>query len=258
MGRFVRRILIVVFAAFVLLTAVKLDAAAIPSAPDNYIYDGAGIINASDYQSITRFLSELDRKTTAQVAVATVATTEPDVIETYAVKLFQQWGIGRRGKDNGVLFLIAKDDRKMRIEVGYGLEGALPDAICNRIINAIVVPEFKDEKFSDGVLKGTSAIVSLVAKEYNVEITGEENDVYNNVRSSQNDNSSLLTLLIIFIFLIIFFMPLIYPSFGYRRGGYWSGGGSCGGFGGGGGFSGGGFGGFGGGMSGGGGSSGGW
>jgi uncharacterized protein len=255
MTRFLRRFGSIVFVAALLLIGFKLYAQ-IPSAPDNYIYDGAGIISDADRQTILQLISELDRKTTAQVAVVTVPTTEPDAIETFAVNLFAKWGIGRKGKDNGVLFLVAKNDHKMRIEVGYGLEGALPDAICNRIINAIVVPEFKQSNFSVGVLKGTAAIVSLVAKEYNVAVTGDENEIYSSVRAP-NDNSSIAVLIVIAIILFFFFMPLFFPSFGSRRSsGYWYGGGS-GGFGGGG-FSGGGFGGFGGGMSGGGGSSGGW
>jgi uncharacterized protein len=264
MSTVVRRILIyLIVTAVALSIGFKLQASDVsyPIASGNYIEDNAGMINPADYQAITQLLTELDRKTSAQIAVVTILTAQPETIETYAVKLFEKWGIGQKGKDNGALFLIAKNDRKMRIEVGYGLEGALPDAVCNRIINAIVIPEFKQSDFSAGILKGTSAIVSLIAKEYNVAITGEEDGVYQSVRSS--DSSSLLTLTIFFIALFIFFMPLIVPRLGYRGGGYWYGGGSSGGFGGGGGFSGGGFGGggfggFGGGMSGGGGSSGGW
>jgi len=252
-----RRALFVLMATGMLVgIGLKLQAANIPQAPDNYIYDSVGLINASDYQAITHLITELDHKTSAQVAVAVVPTTDPETVEAYAVKLFEQWGIGRKGKDNGVLFLVAKNDRKMRIEVGYGLEGALPDAICNRIINSIVVPEFKQSNFSGGIYKGTSAIVSLIAKEYNVAITGEESAVYDSVHSSSND-SGLWVIVFIVIVLFFFFMPLMYPRSGLG-GGYWYGGGSSGGFGGGGGFSGGGFGGFGGGMSGGGGSSGGW
>src|SRR5262245_48287002 len=92
-----------------------------PSAPDGYIYDGAQLISASDQENITRLLRELENKTTAQVAVATVPSTQPEPIEMYAVNLFSSWGIGQKKKDNGVLFLIAKLDRNLRIEVGYGL-----------------------------------------------------------------------------------------------------------------------------------------
>jgi uncharacterized protein len=227
-----------------------------PSVPGDYIYDSAGMVDAGDKQAIRNLLTELDRKTSAQVAVATVPTTEPETIEGYAVELFKRWGIGQKGKDNGVLFLIAKNDRKMRIEVGYGLEGALPDAICQRIISSIVTPEFRQSNFSGGVHKGVGAIVSLIAKEYNVAITGEENAVYQKV-TSQEDSLESSVVFIIFCVIVLIMILSSHSRRGYYGGGYWYGG-SSGGFGGGGGFSGGGFGGFGGGSSGGGGASGGW
>jgi len=221
--------------------------------PSGYVNDYAGVINSSDQQSINNLAAELESKTGAQVAVAVVQTTQPESIEGYAVKLFKQWGIGQKGKDNGVLFLIANSDHKLRIEVGYGLEGVLTDAVCSLIINTIVVPEFKSGEVSDGILKGLRAIVSLIAKDSGVTITGQETAIYNNLHQ---DNSGLW--LIIFVFVIIF---TFYASSFSRPGvgwyGYYGGrGGSGGGFGGGG--SGGGFGGFGGGGSGGGGSSGSW
>lgn len=229
-----------------------------PAAPNGYIYDGAGIINPSDQAKIIQLLTELQAKTTAQVAVATVPSTQAEPIEMYAVKLFSQWGIGQKGKDNGVLFLIAKDDRNLRIEVGYGLEGALPDAICKNIISQMIVPAFKGSDFSGGILKGTTAIVSLIAKEYNVAVTGAEQAL---VDSSQPYADAILLFIILLFFFVVFFLLISggHHNGGYGRpgndsGGYWYGG-SSGGFGGG---SSGGFGGFGGGMSGGGGASGRW
>ncbi len=231
-----------------------------PAAPDGYIYDGAGLINEADKLKLSKLLTILQDKTTAQVAVATVVSIQPETIESYAANLFSQWGVGQRNKNNGVLFLIARDDKELRIEVGYGLEGALPDIICKSIISNIVVPEFKNSNFSGGISKGVSAIVSLIAKEYNVAITGDEQTILNRVGASSQE-SEIIWLLLLFI-LVIFIFSFIYNgssgSGGYRGGGYWYGG-SSGGFGGGfGGGSSGGFGGFGGGMSGGGGASGGW
>ena len=225
-----------------------------PRAPDGYIYDGAHLINPADSAKITQLLTELQNKTTAQVAIATVGSTEPESVEMYATKLFSQWGVGQKGKDNGVLFLIARDDRNLRMEVGYGLEGALPDAICKKVISNIILPEFKNANFSGGILKGATAIVSLVAKEYNVAITGEENETFDRVRASSGNDDLIWLILIIVIFFI-----LMNSSRGGRNygGGYWYGGGS-GGYGGGFGGGSGGFGGFGGGMSGGGGASGRW
>lgn len=242
-------------AALIISSAMQLNAAepVYPSAPDGYIYDGAQMISAADKERLTRFFIELQSKTTAQIAVVTVASTQPEPIEMYAVELFKRWGIGQKGKDNGILFLIARDDRDMRIEVGYGLEGALPDSICKNIIDNIVVPEFKRSNFSGGIFSGASAIVSLVAKEYNVAVTGEEGEILNRVGSSSSDSEWIwFVLLILLILILSMASPRNYSRYG---GGYWYGGGS-GGWGGG--SSGGGFGGFGGGSSGGGGASGRW
>ncbi len=225
--------------------------------PTGYIVDDAHLIEAQDQVKIEQWLKELEQKTSAQAAVVTVPTTAPETIEGYAVQLFKRWGIGQKKKDNGILLVVAAQDRKLRIEVGYGLEGALPDALCQRIISTIIVPEFKEGRFSEGVVKGVWAIVSLTAKEYNVTITGQEADADTPLHQTRDVNAGIVFVLII---AAIIFMNMISGGMGgYRRGGYWYGGGfSGGGFsGGGGGFSGG-FGGFGGGGGGGGGASGGW
>ncbi|MBI3602630.1 MAG: TPM domain-containing protein [Candidatus Omnitrophica bacterium] len=215
--------------------------------PSGYVNDFAGMMEPVDQQAINALLTALESKTTTQVAVVIVVTTQPDTIEQYAVKLFQKWGIGQKGKDNGVLFLIAVRDHTLRIEVGYGLEGVLTDAISSQVISQIVVPEFKHERMSYGILQGTRAIVSLIAKEYGVTVTGQEAAIYNSLHS---DTSGLW--IIVFVFILIF---MFYAFSFSRRGVGW-----YGYYGGGGGFSGGsgGFGGFGGGMSGGGGASGSW
>ncbi len=217
-----------------------------------YVTDQAGLLSATDKENINNLLQELDNKTTAQVAVVTVATTQPEVIEQYAVKLFKQAGIGQKGKDNGVLFIIAANDRAMRIEVGYGLEGALPDALCSQIIRTVVIPEFKSGHFSQGIIKGAQAIASLVAKEYNITLSAEALASPVSGDANLSDNWWFL----IFVLVMAFFVfSSMFGGFRGGGGGYYGGYGG-GGFGGGG--SGGGFGGFGGGGSGGGGASGRW
>ena len=226
-----------------------------PSA-SGYVVDQSGIIDSDAQNRLQAWILELKQKTSAEVAVVTVDSTQPLSIEEYAVNLFQRFGIGQKGKDNGVLLLVAYKDRDMRIEVGYGLEGAITDAYSRRIINSIITPEFKEGNFSGGIEKGTAAIVSLIAKEYNVTLTGVPEQNYSQ-SSSQKDDSFWFLLFFIILFLSFRFMSwgLIAPlGYSGRNG---SGGFGSGGFGGGGGFSGG-FGGFGGGMSGGGGASGGW
>lgn len=216
-----------------------------------YINDSVGIINAQDQTSINGFAKELESKTTAQIAVVTIDTTQPETIEQYAVRLFKKWGIGQKGKDNGVLFLIANKDRALRIEVGYGLEGILTDAICSEIINQIVVPQFKQGQISTGILEGTKAIISLVAKESGVTITGEETALYNQLHQ---DRSGLWVIILVFVIIFVFYASsFTRPGvgwYGYSGGRGGSGDGFSGGSGG--------FGGFGGGGSGGGGASGRW
>ncbi len=216
-----------------------------------YVVDQSGIIDSDTKSKLEGWILELKQKTTAEVAVVTVDSTEPLPIEEYAVNLFQRFGIGQKGKDNGVLLLIAYKDRHMRIEVGYGLEGAVTDASSSQIINSIIRPAFKQGDYSEGIEKGTAAIVSLIAKEYNVTLNGVPQPVY----QDQQDGSLWFVWVILFI--IIFLLMRRSGTLGagsYIAGGMLGGGGFGGG---GGGFSGG-FGGFGGGMSGGGGASGGW
>jgi len=229
--------------------------------PRGYVNDFANLLNSSDKRKVEALGYQLQQKTTAQIAVVTLGSTKPLEIEDYAVRLFEKWGIGQKGKDNGVLLLVAVNDRKVRIETGYGLEGALPDAICNQIIQQHIIPYFKQGKFSEGVTISSFAIVQLVAKEYNAElsdIVGEEH-----IPAGLKPVHPLIALLQVLFYLVmmIMFLGLRLGLFGFllmgsgrRRGGYWHGGGyggSSGGFGGG-------FGGFGGGFSGGGGASGGW
>ncbi|MFC1666466.1 TPM domain-containing protein [Candidatus Omnitrophota bacterium] len=236
-----------------------------PSFPSytGYINDYVNILSYETKQRLSLLMAELERKTSAQVAVLIIGTTKPLDIETYAVGLFEKWGIGQKGKDNGVLLLIAIKDRAMRIEVGYGLEGAIPDALSKIIIENYIVPSFKEGDFNTGITKGAVGIVKLIEKEYGAKLSKLE-DLPINVPIPERPSllASILNFLFT-LFIIIMFMGLrmgflgwwlLMPGSRRRRGGFWHGGGfggNSGGFGGG-------FGGFGGGLSGGGGASGGW
>ena len=227
--------------------------------PRGHVNDYAGILSAQTSQDIDTICKQVQSKTTAQIALVVVGTTEPLEIEQYAVELFQKWGIGQKDKDNGLLLLVAINDRKVRIETGYGLEGAIPDAIAHNIIQQIIVPEFGRGQYEKGMLLGIISIADLVAKEYNVSLDLDESLPVPGP-AGERQMSPLAALIYVIVFILIFgmrsgllFFFLLGPT-GRRRGGYWYGsgmGGSRGGFGGG-------FGGFGGGFSGGGGASGGW
>lgn len=218
-----------------------------------YVNDYAGILSGETKTKLVALSSEIETKTTNQLAILTLDTTAPLDIETYAVKLFEKWGIGKKGKDNGVLILVAVKDRQMRIEVGYGLEGAIPDALAKNIIEKSMLPFFKSGDYNAGILQGAAVVSKLIAGEYHVEISELENI---KITASSKQPSIFDFLFIIFVIIILFrarlfwFFPILGGG-GGRGGSYWSGSGSSGGFGGG-------FGGFGGGFSGGGGASGSW
>ena len=216
--------------------------------PQGWVNDYAQLISSQNKQQIENWAEELEKKTTAQIAVVTLKTVQPETIETYSVRLFDQWKIGQKGKDNGVLLVVAVYDHEAWITTGYGLEGTLPDAICSQIVNRDMIPYFKDYNYSEGIKKGVQAIVSLIAKEYGVQITGQENEVSESLNTAGSSNYDSLSFIFIFIFIILTLFMRIFWLGGFGGYGYYSG--SLGGRGG--------FGGFGGGMTGGGGAGGRW
>jgi uncharacterized protein len=132
--------------------------------PTGYVVDGSALIQDLDKTKIEYMILELKRKTTVEVAVVTVDSTEPLTIEKYAINLFNRFGIGQKGNDNGVLLLVAYKDHRMRIEVGHGLMGVLTDEKCSEIINRIMVPEFQAGRLSQGILDATWVIVSIISR----------------------------------------------------------------------------------------------
>jgi uncharacterized protein len=131
---------------------------------DGFVFDFAGVMAAGDVTNTTALLNELEAKTSAQVKVVTLRSLEGGQIEDFANRLFERWGIGQKGKDNGALFLVAMEERKMRIEVGYGLEPVLPDAATGRLLDEHVVPHFRAGNPSAGLAAGAAAIAAAVAK----------------------------------------------------------------------------------------------
>jgi uncharacterized protein len=222
--------------------------------PRGWVNDHAGILNQSERSLLSALANELERATSAEIAVVTLNTIGTTPIEEYAVDLFEKWGIGKKDKDNGLLILVAVNERQVRIEVGYGLEGVITDGLAGQIIREKIVPEFRQGNFGRGLLAAAATTANLIAKEAGVELRelgSIPRETYHIRQKSALE--SLLGNLIYFMFLFFIFggrffiFPLFFPFFGGGR--YWSRGG--GGFGGG-------FGGFGGGLSGGGGASGSW
>jgi len=123
------------------------------------VVDNAEILKPATRDKITAALKAHEQASGDQIAVLTVPTIGDDSIEEYAVKVFENWKLGQKGKDNGVLVVVAPKDRKMRIEVGYGLEGTLTDAAASRIIRNVMTPSFKAGDFDKGIAAGVEAIV---------------------------------------------------------------------------------------------------
>ncbi len=126
------------------------------------VNDLTGTLNAEQRAGLEQKMAGLEAAKGAQVAVLVLPTTQPETIEQFGTRLFEAWKIGRKGVDDGVILIVAKDDRRLRIEVGYGLEGALNDATAKRIISETITPLFKAGDFPGGILAGAEAILKVV------------------------------------------------------------------------------------------------
>lgn len=164
------------WAAYVLLVAALVPSAALAyvspglpaqaGAPRGFVNDFAGMLTPSEVEGLNAKLTSLEVETGAEIAVVTVSSLGGDTVENFAVELFKEWGIGKESEDNGVLLLVARDDRAVRIEVGYGLEGALTDAQSYWIIENDIVPAFREGKFSAGITAAVGKIAAAVRGEY--------------------------------------------------------------------------------------------
>jgi len=127
------------------------------------VVDGANLLSASQEQSLTRKLAEFEAKSSDQIVVATISSLRGENLEDYANRLFRHWKLGQAEENNGLLLLVAKNDRKLRIEVGYGLEGVMSDAVSKSIIDLVIVPKFRAGNFSGGIIDGTDMIINVLS-----------------------------------------------------------------------------------------------
>lgn len=247
-------------AAALLTTALLAHAAAADAPlppPRGFVTDDAGVVSPDVAARLTRLLEELREKTGAEIAVVTVQTTAPLDDFTYAMRLAEAWKPGRKGEDTGVVFLVAVRDRRIRVVVGYGLEGVLPDGLVGAIQDEEVVPRFRAGRIDDGIWHGVTALAERVATSRGVTLTGVPT---RRAVPSRPAPPSLVLWLVVLVILVSLVIMLYVQASGFRGGrrgrsvflpgGGW---GSSGGFGGGFGGGGGGFDGFGGGSFGGGG-----
>lgn len=143
------------------LAALTAFAADVPYLSGRVV-DNAEILGAETKQKLAAQLKAHEAETTNQIAVLTVPSLEGESVESYAEQVFNTWKLGQKGKDNGVLVLVAPNERRMRIEVGYGLEGTLTDVAASRIIRNVMTPRFKEGNFDAGVAEGVQAVVGLL------------------------------------------------------------------------------------------------
>ena len=151
--------LLAFFFPLVLFTGVEAEVAIPPVAR---VTDQTGTLTAEQKTSLEQMLAAFEKRKGSQIAVLMVKTTEPEAIEQYAIRVAEAWQLGRKGVDDGALLVVAKDDRAMRIEVGYGLEGALNDATAKRIVAEVITPRFRENDFYGGINAGVDRMIRVI------------------------------------------------------------------------------------------------
>jgi uncharacterized protein len=148
-----------------LITVVSAQAQGTLPKPGGRVSDFANVIDAATEADLDRRLDQLERQTSSEVAVVTITSLNGVPVEDYALQLFKEWGIGQAKTDNGVLVLVAPNEREMRIEVGYGLEGILPDGLAGQIIRENFIPRFRDDDYNGGIRDGVARVIEVVEKQ---------------------------------------------------------------------------------------------
>ena len=223
----------------------------IPAHPAQYVVDLAGVMDAGTQARLNAMLHDLEAKTTAQVVVLTINSLEGEPIENFSHQTAVKWGIGQKGKDNGVLITVAVKDHKYRLEVGYGLEGPLPDSLVGSIGRQYLAPHFKKGDFAGGIAAAVTEVKNKISVGKGGEVTPKE---HREINAKGIGAISPLTIILFIIFIIVMITVIILSRrkaskttkrggwfgggfwfFGGSGGGWSSGGGGSGGFSGGGG-----------------------
>jgi uncharacterized protein len=202
--------------AFLFFLPLAAFAASLPALTGRVV-DNAGMIDAATEVLLTQKLTDFEKKGSDQIVVATIPSLDGEAIEPYANRLFRAWNLGQAGEDNGVLLLVARDDRKMRIEVGYGLEGTLTDLHSKLIIENDMVPAFRAGDFSGGIEKAVDDMIMVL----------EGNPEELEARGARNQDTSMeiddwIPVIFITVWAILFFggfaMAILPPIFGQKIG----------------------------------------
>jgi uncharacterized protein len=233
--RSVLRVLLFLMVALISFMPLNGHTAIPVPALSGRINDYGSMISAPVKAELEAKLQQFEAAESTQIVILTIPSLQGDPIENFSIRVVEAWKIGQKATDNGVLLIVSRDDHKVRIEVGYGLEGRLTDMLSGRIINDEIVPAFKANQFDAGFTRGVDAIIAAVHGEYKAKPVQKGN--------GSKPSFTLLTL----ILLVIYFISQIFRGHrggpmasgglggGFFGGGFGSGGGGGGGFGGGGG-----------------------
>ena len=175
------------------------------------VVDNAKIMSDAKRQELEQFLLSFDENSSAQIAVLTIPSLKGESLEEYSIRVAREWGLGEKDDSMGVLLLIAFNEKKIRIETGYGVEGDLTDAKCGMIIRNIIAPNFQNGKYSEGIIKGAKAIAKIIAPD------AQNSDGVDIEESSEIDPIAIIALVIFFTLYFIMFTGMLSTKFHVLR-----------------------------------------
>ncbi|MGB9877483.1 MAG: TPM domain-containing protein, partial [bacterium] len=198
---------------FLLPFLILLSFAVQYPAPVGFVNDFAGVVDDESKSKMEKIIDFVKEETGAEIAVVTINNLEGESVEMFANELFNKWGIGKKNEDNGVLILIALEERKIRIEVGYGLEPVLTDGMCGEIIRKDMVPLLREEKYGEALLRATQRVADIITTKYKVSLPEE--------LKPPSLTPDLFNTLSFLAFLFFFCFPLGFLSLGiaYKKAG---------------------------------------
>lgn len=184
------------------------------------VVDDAQLLDNTSKESLTQKLASLERQTGDQLVIATVPTLSGYDIESYANKLFRRWALGQNRMNNGILLVVAPQEKQVRMEVGYGLEGVLTDAIASVIINTIILPDFRDGKFNNGIIEAANAIIDILngdKADFDARLNAYK-QLQQERTEEQNKQDVISNLVLGVLFFILFVLPILASLFGTKVG----------------------------------------
>lgn len=188
--------ILTLFLTFIIFLPGLVSAQNLPSEPVGHVNDFAKMLTSGERQQLEQKLRNYRDTTTTVISVATLDNLGGISIEEAATTLFNEWKMWEDNKDNGVLILISREERKMRIEVGYGLEGAIPDVMAGRIIREILTPSFKKSDYYGGLDRATSALIQLASGEFQGQLADNQ--------SSEDSNTADFIIFLLFLFFVFY------------------------------------------------------